>query len=229
VDARFILVQMRALEATELILLIPAILRAFWTGRTGEGSFFVGACSILIFVGFIIVIFLAHTADYAAGNNGGRMPELQGAINAQAPDKFECIGRRRSAWCTKLNSADADSETPRRLPHGDYVLHRLDVHKRTISYCVKDVSGRVYAEGSVPATRFDLDRDENTAAAVTAAMEATMFSGWIYDHLKPHAAALKVAHPLMLRPLRRRKRRTIALMPIRFATACGAIFCRSAT
>jgi hypothetical protein len=30
-------------------------------------------------------------------------------------------------------------------------------------------------------------------------MEATMFTGWIYDHLKPHAAALKVAHPLMLR------------------------------
>jgi len=26
-----------------------------------------------------------------------------------------------------------------------------------------------------------------------------MFSGWIYDHLKPHAAELKVAHPLMLR------------------------------
>jgi transposase len=34
----------------------------------------------------------------------------------------------------------------------------MDVHKRTISYCVKDVSGRVYAESSVPATRFDLDR-----------------------------------------------------------------------
>jgi len=28
-----------------------------------------------------------------------------------------------------------------------------------------------------------------------------MFTGWIYDHLKPHAAALKVAHPLMLRAI----------------------------
>jgi len=27
--------------------------------------------------------------------------------------------------------------------------------------------------------------------AVGAAMEATMFTGWIYDHLKPHAAALR--------------------------------------
>ncbi len=40
--------------------------------------------------------------------------------------------------------------------------------------------------------------DENAAAAVTA-MEATAFNGWIYDHLQPHAASLKVAHPLMLR------------------------------
>ena len=28
----------------------------------------------------------------------------------------------------------------------------LKVHKTTIGYCAKDVSGRVYAEGSVPAT-----------------------------------------------------------------------------
>jgi transposase len=41
----------------------------------------------------------------------------------------------------------------------------------------------------------------------SAAMEATMFSGWIYDHLKPHAAALKVAHPLMLRAIAAAKRK----------------------
>ena len=34
----------------------------------------------------------------------------------------------------------------------------LDVHKRKISYCVKDSSGQLHAEGSLPATRFDLDR-----------------------------------------------------------------------
>jgi hypothetical protein len=32
-------------------------------------------------------------------------------------------------------------------------------------------------------------------------MEATMFTGWIYDHLQPHAATRKVAHPLMLRAI----------------------------
>jgi len=27
------------------------------------------------------------------------------------------------------------------------------------------------------------------------------FTAWIYDHLKPHAAAVKVAHPLMLQAI----------------------------
>lgn len=56
----------------------------------------------------------------------------------------------------------------------------LDVHKRTISYCVKDVSGRIHREGSIPATRMDLDRWMNTLPQPwTAAMEATVFTGWI--------------------------------------------------
>ena len=72
----------------------------------------------------------------------------------------------------------------------------LDVHKRTISYCVKDGSGAIHAEGTIPATRFDLDRWMKTLPQPwTAAMEATVFTGWIHDHLLPHAAALKVAHP----------------------------------
>jgi len=84
----------------------------------------------------------------------------------------------------------------------------LDVHKRTISYCVKDASGRVYAEGSVPGTRCDLDRWMKTLPQPwTAAMEATMFTGWIYDYLQPHAAALKVAHPLMLRAIAAAKKK----------------------
>jgi len=34
----------------------------------------------------------------------------------------------------------------------------LDLHKKTISYCVKDASGRIRSEGTIPATRVDLDR-----------------------------------------------------------------------
>ena len=84
----------------------------------------------------------------------------------------------------------------------------LDVHKQKISYCVKDRSGQLHAEGSLPATRFDLDCWMKTLPQPwSAAMEATMFTGWIYDHLKPHAAALKVAHPLMLRAIAAAKKK----------------------
>jgi transposase len=84
----------------------------------------------------------------------------------------------------------------------------LDVHKRKISYCVKDSGGKVYAEGSLPATGIDLDLWMKTRPQPwSAAMEATMFSGWIYDHLKPHAAVLKVAHPLMLRAIAAAKKK----------------------
>jgi hypothetical protein len=34
----------------------------------------------------------------------------------------------------------------------------LDVHKKTISYCVKGAGGHVHLEGTIPATRIDLDR-----------------------------------------------------------------------
>jgi transposase len=84
----------------------------------------------------------------------------------------------------------------------------LDVHKRIISFCVKEGSGKLHSEGKIPATRFDLNRWMKTLPQPwSAAMEATMFSGWIYDHLKPHAAALKVAHPLMLRAIAAAKKK----------------------
>jgi transposase len=84
----------------------------------------------------------------------------------------------------------------------------LDVHKRKINYCVKDSGGKIYAEGSLPATRVDLDLwMKRLPHPRSGAMEATMFSGWIYDQLKPHAAALKVAHPLMLRAIAAAKKK----------------------
>jgi transposase len=41
----------------------------------------------------------------------------------------------------------------------------------------------------------------------TIAMEATIFTGWIYDHLVPHAEKVKVAHPLMLRAIAAAKKK----------------------
>ena len=39
------------------------------------------------------------------------------------------------------------------------------------------------------------------------AMEATIFTGWIYDHLLPHADKVKVANPLMSRAIAAAKRK----------------------
>ena len=38
-------------------------------------------------------------------------------------------------------------------------------------------------------------------------MEATIFTGRIYDHLLPHAEKVKVAHPLMLRAIAAAKKK----------------------
>src|SRR6204780_1940099 len=84
----------------------------------------------------------------------------------------------------------------------------LDVHKKTISYCVKDAAGQVHREGKVGSTRCELDAWIKTLPQPrTIAMEATIFTGWIYDHLLPHAEKVKVAHPLMLRAIAAAKRK----------------------
>jgi len=84
----------------------------------------------------------------------------------------------------------------------------LDVHKKTISYCVKDAAGRVYQEGKIGSTRRELDAWVRTLPQPRMiAMEATIFTGWIYDQLLPHADKVKVAHPLMLRAIAAAKRK----------------------
>ncbi len=78
----------------------------------------------------------------------------------------------------------------------------LDVHKKTISYCVKNYQGCALERGTISSTRPALLKwlDGRTVPWL-GAMEATMFTGWIYDFLKPHAADLKVAHPEMLKAI----------------------------
>ena len=109
----------------------------------------------------------------------------------------------------KLNSAATliqrtTSEAPR--DHMYYI--GLDVHKRTISYCVKDAAGHVHQEGKIGSTRCELDAwIKILPQPRMIAMEATIFTGWIYDHLLPHAERVKVAHPLMLRAIAAAKKK----------------------
>ena len=78
----------------------------------------------------------------------------------------------------------------------------LDVHKKMIAYCVKTRSGQIREEGVVAANRPALnDWLASRKRPWIGAMEATLFTGWIYDYLRPHARALKVAHPAMLKAI----------------------------
>ncbi|HXR75123.1 MAG TPA: IS110 family transposase [Bryobacteraceae bacterium] len=77
----------------------------------------------------------------------------------------------------------------------------LDVHKKTIAFCEKKQDGRVVEEGVLEATRSALQSWANRRVPWVGGMEATLFTGWIYDFLKPFAVELKVGHPLMLRSI----------------------------
>ena len=105
-------------------------------------------------------------------------------------------------------NGDVDSENNQGGSSRDMYYIGPDVHKKTISYCVKDVSGRIQQQGTTPATRTELNSWMKTFPQPwTVAMEATIFTGWVYDHLLPHAAQVKMAHPVMLRAIAASKKK----------------------
>jgi hypothetical protein len=58
----------------------------------------------------------------------------------------------------KLNSTGTlIQRTSREAPQENMYYIGLDVHKKTISYCVKDASGRIHQQGAIGATRAELD------------------------------------------------------------------------
>ena len=78
----------------------------------------------------------------------------------------------------------------------------LDVHKKMIAYCVKTPRGRLVEEGEVAATREALGEwVERFRKPLGVAMEATLFTGWIFDFFCERAAEVKVAHPQMLKAI----------------------------
>jgi transposase len=84
----------------------------------------------------------------------------------------------------------------------------LDIHKKTIAYCIKKVDGTVVDQGTVAAERKALSRWlSELPGAWYGAMEATMFTGWVHDFLKPHSLELKVAHPEMLKSITAAKKK----------------------
>src|SRR5271157_869097 len=78
----------------------------------------------------------------------------------------------------------------------------FDVHKKSISYCVKAADGTILEEDTLPAKRAILRFwARKRTEPWHGAMEATLFSGWIYDTLKPFAAELQMGHPAMMKAI----------------------------
>jgi len=84
----------------------------------------------------------------------------------------------------------------------------LDIHKKTIAYCIKRIDGTLVRQGVVPAERKALHQWQSELPGPWfGAMEATIYTGWVYDFLKPYAADLKVAHPAMLKAITAAKKK----------------------
>ena len=78
----------------------------------------------------------------------------------------------------------------------------LDIHKKSISYCIRRADGDVVRQGTLEATRAALDAWTATLPIPwTAGMEATLFTAWVYDHLLATGMTVKVAHPGMLKAI----------------------------
>ena len=78
----------------------------------------------------------------------------------------------------------------------------FDVHKKTIQYCIKLADGTLVSEGRIQATHAGLaEWVARQKVPWKGAMEATMFTAWIYDDLVGHAVELKVAHSAMLKAI----------------------------
>ena len=84
----------------------------------------------------------------------------------------------------------------------------LDIHKKMIAYCIKAIDGRLVEQGMIEADRKSVGEwVKGLPGPWIGAMEATIFTGWIYDFLIPYAVDLKVAHPEMLKAITAAKKK----------------------
>src|SRR5690349_8386773 len=88
----------------------------------------------------------------------------------------------------------------------------LDVHRKTVSYCIKTSDGRIVREASIAATRDTLCQWAATLDQPwCGGLEATICSHWVYQELKPYARELKMGAPLRLKAITAAKRKNDCL------------------
>ncbi|HNY41314.1 MAG TPA: transposase, partial [Bryobacteraceae bacterium] len=85
----------------------------------------------------------------------------------------------------------------------------MDVHKLSISFCIKQADGALVGEGKLKANRQTLTAwAERLPQPWTGAMEATLVSHWIYHHLQPFAADLQMGNPSRMKAIGCAKKKT---------------------
>jgi transposase len=89
----------------------------------------------------------------------------------------------------------------------------LDVHRQSVSYCIKRPEGTIVREGKVLAQRQPLTEWTQTFGDTSwcGGLEATGCSHWIYRFLQSYATELKMAHPARLKAITAAKRKTDCL------------------
>jgi hypothetical protein len=94
---------------------------------------------------------------------------------------------------------------PRGGSHECNILHWSG---HSIAYCIKRIDGVFVQQRTVAAERKVLSKWlAELPGPWYGAMEATIFTGWVYDFLKPHVVELKVAHPAMLKAITAAKKK----------------------
>jgi transposase len=88
----------------------------------------------------------------------------------------------------------------------------LDVHRKSISFCVKRADGTVVREGKIAAAREAIAEWAKTFRAPwCCGLEATICSHWIYEQIKQYAAHVQMANPAKLKAISAAKRKNDAL------------------
>ena len=82
----------------------------------------------------------------------------------------------------------------------------MDIHKKKIAYCEKTQGGKLIGEGVISSSEGSVrEWASGLRKPWVGAMEATLFTGYVYDVLKPYAKELKVANPLLLKAFEKHK------------------------
>jgi transposase len=84
----------------------------------------------------------------------------------------------------------------------EYHYIGLDIHKQTIAFCAKRPDGKTISAGTFGANRASIQQwaEERTTPWI-GGMEATLFTGFVYDVLTPYAMEIEVGHPLQIKAI----------------------------